>query len=447
LTRKVTLRSRSAAAAKRIHLVYPHGARVSAPDSIGRHLGTRLAKMYEVVYHDWDERGVLQPEPGDVLLGHAHPEPGTIFRRSARQPGWTRVLMLGPYHHGDLRHVAFVDSIIPDCDLFLAITGPYWFNSVAHSSCSHWHPKMVHMDMAVDRNDFPPLKQGFGERGRRRFVYIGNTAHMKNTPYLTQISRRMQGVEFSWIGPGTTDIPGFVRLGFLDFKDAGARATLSGFDFLLTVGDADANPTTILEAMAWGIVPVCTPQSGYVGIPSITNVPLDDADAAAAMLARLNELPGEALLDLQAANWRLLDAHYNWERFANQVIAAVESSWSPPLGRESLGRRILFAGYAQLSPYRPLGAALGRVRKLGRTLSRNLASAAWRMTGLAGWHTPDGRHRTLRRCMGSMTLGRFTPAIFRAVCRPSKFAPGSPPRNRDVMGCESNPAESLQAVR
>ena len=119
-----TLRSGAAQPAKRVHLVYPHGPRVSAPDSIGRHLGQRLAARYDVVLHDWDERGVIKPEPGDVLLGHPHPAPGTIFRRSARERGWSRVLMMAPYDH-DPRQVAFENPVIRDCDLFLAITGLY----------------------------------------------------------------------------------------------------------------------------------------------------------------------------------------------------------------------------------------------------------------------------------------------------------------------------------
>ena len=373
MKRTETLRSGADQAARRIHLIYPHGPRVSAPDSIGRHVGQRLEARYEVAYHDWDERGVIKPEPGDVLLGHPHPSRGTIFRRSARERGWTRILMMGPYHHGDLRQNAFVDPMMRDCDLFLAITGPYWFESVASSPCSHWRPKMIHLDMAADRADFPPLKQGFGEPGRRKFVYIGSTAYMKNTPYLTQIARRMPGVDFSWVGPGTSGIQGLRPLGFFDFDSPDGRAILGRFDFMVTVGKADANPTTILEAMAWGLLPVCTPQSGYAGIPTITNVPLDDPDGAAAVLTRLNTLPEQHLLAMQAENGRLLDQHYNWDRFADQVIAAIESPASPPMGPESLSRRLAFAFYGQLSPFGPLLTGLARAKRMARRVSRRVS--------------------------------------------------------------------------
>lgn len=378
MKRAETERSGAAHAAKRIHLVYPHGPGVSAPDSIGRRLGQRLEASYEVAYHDWDERSVIEPEPGDVLLGHPHPAPGTIFRRSARERGWTRVLMMAPYNH-DLRQVAFVDSVIRDCDLYLAITGPYWFGSVAASPCSHWRPKMIHLDLAVDRSEFSPLTREFRPAGERTFAYVGSTAWFKNTPYLTEIARRMPGVRIAWIGAGDRKIDGLEPLGPADFSTAEGRAMVAQFDFLVTLGKADANPTTILEAMAWGLLPVCTPQSGYVGIPTITNVPTDDPDEAAAVLARLNTLPEERLLAMRAKNWRLLDEHYNWDRFADQVIAAIESTASPPLGPESRRRRILFAYNAQLSPHGPLKTGRRRVFGTASRLFRRGASAVRRM--------------------------------------------------------------------
>jgi Glycosyltransferase len=335
-----------------------------------------LEGSYEVVYHDWREHGVIKPTRGDVLLGHPHPAQGTIFRRSAREPGWARVLMMSPYAHGSLRHVAFADPIIRDCDLFLAITGPYWFDSVAASPCSHWLPKMVHLDLAVDLSEFPALTRVFSPTGTRTFVYIGSTAPPKNTSYLTNIARRIPSVPIAWIGAGSREIPGLERLGPADFATPEGRAMVARFDFLVTVGKSDANPTTILEAMAWGILPVCTPQSGYSGIPSIINVPVENADEAAAVLAGLNDLPDERLREMQAANWRLLDEHYNWARFTDQIVSAIESSASPPLGYESRIRRILLVCHAQFSPFGPLSLGLHNVDRKVKHLTRTLARTA-----------------------------------------------------------------------
>ena len=71
---------------------------------------------------------------------------------------------------------------------------------------------------------------------------------------------------------GGRPIAGFQALGLQDFSAGDARRAVAQFDFMITVGRRDANPTTVLEAMAWGLVPICTPQSGYQDHPGITNI-------------------------------------------------------------------------------------------------------------------------------------------------------------------------------
>ncbi len=358
--------------------MYPHGDRISAPDAIGRELGRRLETRYKVIYHDWSERDAIVPEPGDVLLGHPHPDPNTVFRLSVQLEGWQRRLMMSPFNHGDLRQVAFVDPILPDCDLYLAITGPYWFGTLDDSRCSHWRPKIIHLDLAIDRHDYPPLKTFFGAPGKRRVVYIGHTYTYKNTPYLSEIAALVPEVDFAWIGSGTQAIRGLTALGQIDFDSQAGKDLVAQFDFLLTVGKADANPTTILEAMAWGLIPICTPSSGYEGIPSIPNVPVDDAATAAAIVRRLLHVDDSDLVAMQSENWRLLDEQYTWDRFADQVVAAIESAYSPPLLQESLRRRLEFAFCDHTSPY---GRAGKLVSKVHRRWNRFRAA---RTTGTAG---------------------------------------------------------------
>jgi len=362
----------------RVHLVFPHADRTSAPDAIGRQLGKRLEARYEVIYYNWSDLGLIKPEPGDVLLGHPHPHPRSVFRNSLRQAGWRRRLAMSPFNHRDLRQIAFADSIIPHCDLFLAITGPYWFGSLADSRCSHWQPKMIQLDMAVDRGDFPPLKKSFGAPGKRRVAYMGHSGRGKNTPYLSKIAALLPDVEIAWIGRGARPIDGLTPLGFIDYDSQSGRDLLAQFDFLLTVGNADANPTTILEAMAWGLIPICTPTSGYAGIPSIPNVPADDAAAAAAIVRQLISANESDLIGMQSTNRRLLEDHYTWDRFAAQVVEAIESTESPPLGPESLKRRLTFAFYDITSPYGRV--AYGRPGRLVSRLRRRWERLRARLT-------------------------------------------------------------------
>ena len=322
-----------------VHLVYPHGTKISCPDAIGRNLGKRLtAAGFQVCYYDFDDIGTIYPGTDDVLLGHAHPNPKTLFRQSMKQAGWRRILILEPYVHRDHQYVAFLDRIMNDCALFLAITGNFWFTSIEQSLFAHWRPKMKHLDLAVERYDFPILKMAFQPCGKRRFLYIGHIAAYKNTEYLSHIALQMPEIGFSHIGNG--HIYGVTALGVQDFAMNAGKQKITEHDFLLTVGRADANPTTILEAMAWGLIPVCTPQSGYINYSGIVNVPLNNISEAVRILRHLQEMPADKLHEMQRINWNLIEEHFNWDRFAHQVIDAIHSTESPPLKSISRFHRV-----------------------------------------------------------------------------------------------------------
>jgi hypothetical protein len=357
---------------KTIHLVYPHGLRISAPDAIGRNLGQRLEQCYKVVYYNVEDLMTIRPGLGDILVGHAMPSPFTCFRRSLKQPGWRRVILITPYAHGDPGNNAFINSFIQQCDLYLAITGNYWFGSIRNSIYAHWLPKMIHLDLAIERADFPVIKTQFNPPSHRRFVYIGIEKPQKNLGYLNQIARHLPETSIDWIGSGGT-YSALRRYGPLDFAIMEARAMLQQYDFMITVGSVDANPTTILEGMSWGLIPVCTEQSGYTGYPGIINVPLNDVAGAVNLLQHLQIVPETQLMEMQKVNWQALDEHFNWDRFANQVIEAIESDANPTIEPISIRQRLLIRWVELVSS----SALWRRPRHLSRVLLYKLRSAAY----------------------------------------------------------------------
>lgn len=334
-----------------VHLIYPHGTAISCPDAIGRHLADHLRASYEVRTYDWDEFGVIRPADGDVLLGHPHPTPGTIFRRSIGSKGWSRRLLLSPYHHGDEHQVAHLERWVRRCDEFLAITGAYWFDSIGSGPFSSWAPKMTHLDLAVDRSDFPVIKRGFALPGHRRYLFIGHSGWTKNPAYLDAIASRLPPGSVGWIGRERHAVPHVTAYGTRDFQTEDARNLVAEHDFLLTVGRADANPTTVLEAMAWGLIPVCTKESGYYREDGIINLPLDQPDAAVRILTDLQYLPTQKLLELQHHNWLRIDSHYNWARFGNDVTAAIQCDDSASLRPRTAQDLIRATTRRALSPF------------------------------------------------------------------------------------------------
>jgi len=335
---------------KRVHLVYPVGNKISTPDTIGRNLELALGKKYHVTTHNYDEIKIIKPRDSDVLIGHWHPNPFTVFRMSAQKKGWKRVIALAPFcPDPNGWHNAFGNKIIQNCDRYLAITGNAWMKRLKESLFHHWEPKIVHLDLAIDRVDFPFIKEHFNPVEKRRFIYIGHTAWCKNISFLEKLSKKFPETEFAWIG-GNQSLKNLKGLGKFDFSNQEAKNLIQEYDFLITVGSADGNPTTILEAMAWGLIPVCSVQSGYEGFSGIQNISIDLIGDAVAAIEKLQSVSEVQLKKWQQENLDCLDRHFNWERFCSQVLDEIESKYSPSLAETSFSNRLSLLGAELKSP-------------------------------------------------------------------------------------------------
>lgn len=311
-----------------VHLVYPCAPVIKTPEAIGYNVKEALVAVgYKVVVHRWDALGKIKPEQGDILLGHAHPNPLTVFRRSLAEEGWTKRILMLPFSH-DPQQLGFLWDIVPRCDVFLAITGKYWIDTIEQSIFSGWASRMVHLDLAVNQQHFPHIKLRFNEPGARKFLYIGHARFFKNTQYLQEVAERFGADRFATIG---CVLDGIRSYGKLDFSKPSAQEILKGYDFLLMTSVSDPNPTTVLEAMSWGLVPVVTPQCGYYNEAGVVNIPLGNTDA---VLRILKDLDACSETDLQARvkhNQARLDDHYNWNRFADQVVQACQKLDQPKI--------------------------------------------------------------------------------------------------------------------
>lgn len=314
-----------------IHLIYPHKKIESAPNVIGYRLLEFLKKNEHTVAHNYDEVFAIRPKEGDVLIGHPHPASYTIFRRSIKNKGWRRKIILAPFNH-DSRQVGFIDGFIDDVDLYLAITGNYWFRRIKGSRFDRWLPKIRHMDLAVDLSKFEKIKNNFGSVGNRRFIYIGNDHPGKNLKFLSELALAC-GIEITWAGKGGV-YPGLKNIGYCDFQSKSGKEIISNHDFLITVGSYDANPTTILEALAWGIIPVCTVTSGYENFEQILNISGNSIDDAVNLMYELQFLDSEKL-KLMSESGRRLAADFSWDAFHKKVYEEIYSNTSPVLAARS----------------------------------------------------------------------------------------------------------------
>lgn len=131
----------------------------------------------------------------------------------------------------------------------------------------------------------------------------------------------MPQVEFRRIGPPKRKFRHLKQLGEMDFGRPEAQQAVAECDFMITMGAFDANPTTLLEAMAWGLIPVAPEGSGYYESQGVINISPDDLDAACEVIQRLQDAPEAELLALQARNRQRILDYYQFDRFTDIILA------------------------------------------------------------------------------------------------------------------------------
>jgi hypothetical protein len=309
---------------KEVHLVYPCDNPATTPGAIGWHVREALERVgYSVTTHDWEGSYKIRPTPGAILLGHPHPSPMTVYRRSVKDAAWGRRIAMLPLN-GDIFQFAFAYKSIARSDETLGIMGPEWagyldldpqMRAVRH--------KITPVDLAIDASLFPLLPNRAPHPRQRRVIYIGHTGNYKSPEYLEAIRKRLPDVEFGWLGRGSRQLAGFTPLGYVQSDSQAGRDVLADYHFLLSVGHADANPTTVLESLAVGIIPLTTRGSGWGEHQGVVRIPSGDPHQAAMAIRRMVNLDGVELQTRMAANRELVEQQFSWSRFTDVVLNSV----------------------------------------------------------------------------------------------------------------------------
>lgn len=309
-----------------IHFVYAHvhdTPEIHSPHSITRNLYNFLRTKDEVKYYQWDQIGVADVGPNDIFIGHPHYNTDTIVQRTVREKKCKLMCTIHPLHTAMPEHNMPFDDLAKRADKIFSICGPYWYDTIDRTPFASWKPKIVRLDMAVDGLHFPYLRNNFNRIGFRRLVYIGSTMPMKNVGYLYEIMRRLDNVELYWYGGDGSHplsrLPNVRTFGWMHLNRAVAETIVKNCDVFVNVSSSDANPTTLLESMAWGLITACSKESGYYNDELFTELPINDAGAAATILLRLLNTPSDELLNRARAGRLAIETKYTWERFCNQI--------------------------------------------------------------------------------------------------------------------------------
>ena len=188
---------------------------------------------------------------------------------------------------------------------------------------AHWTPKLRHLNMAVDCTKFAHLKKRFNPPGKRRFFFIGNSGGYKGTHLLSLLFGLAKDQQCAWIGSDRS-WPNLIHHPSATLDTTYMEQVAEECDFFVTMGDSDANPTTILEAMAWGFPVCCTPESGYLDDAIFYRLSTRDMRHNLSVLDQLQKTPSAELLDRAAHARTVVEQDFSWARFGSTVRSEVE---------------------------------------------------------------------------------------------------------------------------
>lgn len=311
---------------------------IRSPFENTKHIYSALAaRMHTRLYH-LSEHVRCKFGPDDIFIGHPyfpHKEGGygvtELAVREIMRP--KKLALISPLHcdvniksdHINKDFLDDIDKLLPSADILFGIMGEYWWDQWDKSPYAHWKPKMIRLDMAVDTTRYPRIKNSFNPKGKRGYLYIGNSSDpRKGTEFLSCLMSNIVNCRVGWIGYGP-DIPNVPRIAELSALSPEFMASIaSEYDFFISPAVADPNPTTILESMSWGFPVVCTPQSGYYETNYMKNIFLDDLERSIEVLTSLQYMDDFHLIQMSNTARNIVESKYTWCDLTSKIISSLD---------------------------------------------------------------------------------------------------------------------------
>lgn len=308
----------------------------SSPYTITANLYRAFSQRMPTLLYHLTEKVRCDFDVGDIFVGHPYFPYSEGSRGVTELSAESRIrprvfAIMSPLHcnlgiqtnHINKDYLESIDRLFPMVDVLFGIMGQYWADKWKESPYSHWLSKLVRVDMAIDVGQFPRVKHHFNPPGKRGYLYIGRNDPMKGIDILRETMQMVGDHPKGWIGSGA-EIPGIPRISQPRRLSVSYMARIAKhFDFFVTTGVADPNPTTILECMSWGFPVICTPQSGYYETDYLLNIPVDDPPQAAHILRQLQFAPEDKLASIADLAREVVRTRYSWSMFAHTVISTI----------------------------------------------------------------------------------------------------------------------------
>ena len=310
---------------------------LSSPYSLSWHVGRMLREKaadigYAFQYVNLDSVEPVTFNPDDVVIGHVWDTPGS-FMQQALSAAIKAKIVLQPYSHGMVSagDVARYIEMFERADALLFVTGEYWYSTMPDSPFAALVDKVTRVDMAVNTALHPFNKTNWNPPGERAVVVIGHDTPTKGYRHVAELAR-VAGFRLGHIGsadPATFEhVPCMTFHGGMLFTPETIARVCQSYDALIAMpgtDGADANPTVLLEAAAWGLTVYCDVHAGYLPGQPFRELRLNDM---AFNVRQMRAFQTENEYDLLADSIALCNkAHddYTFERMNQTIWQKVEA--------------------------------------------------------------------------------------------------------------------------
>ena len=295
-----------------------------------------IPASHQIRVYDANAAGRVAMKEGDLLLGHpmpdartkdrssnhwGHPDCRQIFNRTlAERPRDPAIHPIFPYN-GDAKQTGWLRPVLSQAQQCIGICGDPWARHATTDPVVQSAGRFVHVPMAIDRRQYPPLKKAFAPPGKRKFLYIGRVSDEKNTAMLSALARNDHFV-CDYVGGGQIENCHQIAKR-LHFDVQTVRDLCERYDVFISPSRFDAQATTVLEAMSWGLAVAATPTSGYEH-ESIFRLDADDQAFNQQQIEIIQSTSNEELEANQQQNFELLETKYSWTHFQDRLRKHLE---------------------------------------------------------------------------------------------------------------------------
>lgn len=299
---------------------------INSPYSISWNMGRFLRERarergYAFEYRNLDSDADDVIGADDIIIGHLLYPNGWMVRALDSEARLKFILQ--PYHHFQTAQTeeGWMQAQYAKATHTFAICGRYWWDTMGQSVYAACKANMTRVDMAVNADIHPYSKTAWGKPGKRGVLVLGNDAWYKGLSEAIELCR-VGGYRMGYCGSAAYErfqhVAQFKHYGGVAFTPDTIAALCREYDFFVTMGSADANPTTLLETAAWGLIGACTETSGYYANYPFIGLKKSLVDNLE-IIDRLQDMSEYELRERSRRLREVVETEYTWVRFMKTV--------------------------------------------------------------------------------------------------------------------------------